>query len=358
MISFLKNFLNTIIYFIILNVFNKSNYISSKTINLQPELLEKLYKICKQEDTIFCSMTESIKYSLNSIKTDLKSYPSNNCTDIFCLKYENVYTQDIECQDVEPKIENIQSTQTDGKFVISFIKCTFFTTGSLYLLEGNNINNSYNTFLSEIYFDKINFYQNKRSTKGELNITFEFDKTYNELFNYNKTDTIFNINDTNLITKMDNIMKEIVDNYINVLISIIEIDESTQITQIKYLNEIINKFAKGYSLLDSDIDDNENNITYIAYNDIRYNSFINIKNKLFIPNLFVSFEYALNYNITYNEGDLIFENISISKNNEDDYFGNITNINAEFNDLVCAEEKYSIWSTINNDFYNNFKKYK
>ena len=181
---------------------------------------------------------------------------------------------------------------------------------------------------------------------------------YNELFNYNKTDTIFNINDTNLITKMDNIMKEIVDNYINVLISIIEIDESTQITQIKYLNEIINKFAKWYSLLDSDIDDNENNITYIAYNDIRYNSFINIKNKLFIPNLFVSFEYALNYNITYNEGDLIFENISISKNNEDDYFGNITNINAEFNDLVCAEEKYSIWDTINNDFYNNFKKYK
>ena len=158
---------------------------------------------------------------------------------------------------------------------------------------------------------------------------------------------------------MDNILKEIVDNYINLLISIIQIDENTQIAQIKYLNEIINKFSKSFSLLDSNIDDLKNNITYIAYNDMKYDSFINIRNKLFIPDLTVTFEYALNYNITYREGYWTFENVTISllKNNNEDYFWNI-NINAEFNDFICEEDKLLIWKVINNDFYNSFQKYK
>ena len=167
------------------------------------------------------------------------------------------------------------------------------------------------------------------------------------------------MNNTNILSKMDNILKEIINNYINILISIIQIDEITQISQIKYLNEIINKFSKAYSLLYSNINDLKNNITYIAYNDLKYDFFVNIRNKLFIPNLFITFEYALNYNITYSEGYLTFENVTISllKNNNEDYFWNI-NINAEFNDFICEEDKFLIWNVINNDFYNSFQKYK
>ena len=100
-------------------------------------------------------------------------------------------------------------------------------------MEGKNIIIYHNNaFLSEIYFDKIYFYQYKINTKGELNIEFEYDKTYNETFKYNKSDIIFNMNNTNFLAKMDNILKEIFDNYINLLISIIQIDENTQTAQI------------------------------------------------------------------------------------------------------------------------------
>ena len=48
-------------------------------------------------------MIEAIKYSFNSIKADLKSYPSNECRDTLCLEYQNVYTRDIICQSLDNK---------------------------------------------------------------------------------------------------------------------------------------------------------------------------------------------------------------------------------------------------------------
>ena len=362
MISLIQKIFFVSIFGFLLTSFINNKYISSKEeieSSLQTENLHKLYKKCKEKDYFFCSMSEAIKYSLNSIKADLKSFPSSECIDKLCLRYENIYARDIICQDSDIQNKENQSVQIDERFLIFLTNCTFFITGSLYLTEEKNIIFNYNSFLSEIYFNKIYFYQNKISTKGELYIEFEYDNTYNEAFKYNKSDIIFNMRDTNLLAKMDNILKEIIDNYINVFISIIQIDENTKITQIKYLNEIINKYSKGYSLLDSNVTDDKNNITYIAYNEMKYDSFINIKNKLFIPHLYVTFEYALNYNITYNEGDLTFDNVTISllKNDNEDYFGNI-NISAEFNNLIYDEEKYYIWNVINNDFYNNFENYK
>ena len=121
---------------------------------------------------------------------------------------------------------------------------------------------------------------------------------------------------------------------------------------------IISKFAKNYSLFNFKIDENENNITYIAYNDIHYNAFVNIRNNIFIPYLYVSFEYALNYYIDYREGSLIIENVSISKNNEiEDCFGNTISRMANFSGLNTSEQKL-IWRVIENDFYDKFKQYK
>ena len=362
-----ENLYPIFIYFILLLIIN-FNYIISKENSfstIQPKHLEKLYKICKEENNIICSITEAIKYSLYSIKTESKSYLDINCTDVLCLKYEKVYTPNIICEDVDIIIEkeenkNIQPFLEDGKNLISFSNCTVIVIGDLIINdeEEKEIFLIYKNFLSEIYFTKINFYQNQRSAKGELNISFEYDETFKDAFNYDKTDTIFEMDEYGLKQQMDIILKEVFENYTNILESKIDIDENTQIAQIKYFNEIINKFAKQYSLLNSDIEDNENNITYIAYNDIKYTSFINIKNRLFIPNLSISFEYALNYNITYNEGEFSFENVTISRDNYDDYFGNITSNKAEFNDIICEEDTKLIWNVINNDFYNNYIKYK
>ena len=349
----MKNILKYYFYliyfsFVLLLIINNNNHILSKEINLsviQPKHLEKLYKKCKEENNFFCPMTEAIKYSLTLIKENSKSFP-NNCTDELCLKYENVYTPNVMCEDVDTEIKS-----TDEKYVISFSNCSVITIGDLSINEGTKTK-----FLSEIYFDKINFYQSPHPVKGELNISFVYDTSFNYTFNYNKSEEIFN-NNENLINQMDNILKEVLEQFMYNYKSKLEVDEITQQNEI-YFKEIANKFGKTYSLLLSEIKDDENDITYIGYNDIRYISYINVRNKLFISNLYITFEYAINYNITYNEGHLIIENVTICRNDDEDYFGNMTNKTAAFNDLIPEKDQNLIWNKINNEFCSNFKKYK
>ena len=195
---------------------------------------------------IFCSIAEAIKYSFNLIKKEFKSYPLN-CTDIICLQYKNVYTPDTICEDVEAILEDQENN--DGKYLVSFSNCKVNILGALSVKNETDTIMEYDQFLSEMFFDKINFYQNVRSTKGELNITFKYDETFINTFNYNKTDPIFDNNDTNLIEQMNNILKDILENYIYVWESKIEIDENTQLLQITYLNQIINRFSKEYSII-------------------------------------------------------------------------------------------------------------
>ena len=344
----LHNFCN--IYpsiFLIFFVFGKKYILSDDIPIIDPKHLEKLYEICKNENPIFCSITEAIKYSLYLSRIDSKSFPENSEEAIY-LKYENVNTPNLICEDINATIE-------EDKYLISFLNCTVYAKGALTLRNETEIISHYESFSSEIYFNKINFYQNKRSTKGELNITFEYNEDFSDSFNFNETDPIFFLSTNDLLIQMNEILIQVIKNYIHNLKSKIEIDENTQIVQIKYLNEINNRFSKRYSLLYSSMVENKNDITYIGYNDIKYIQFINIKNKIFIPYLFVPFEYALNYNITYNEGNFTLENVSISRNTDDDYFGNLINGNADFNSL---EESNMIWNRIDDDFKWNFKKYK
>ena len=333
--------------FVLLFIIN-NNHILSKEINLsviQSKHLEKLYTKCKEENNFFCPMTEAIKLSLTLIKEDSKSFPSN-CTDELCLKYENVYTPNVLCEDVDTEIKT-----TDKKYIISFSNCSVITIGDLSLNEGIKIK-----FLSELYFDQIMFYQGPHPVKGELNISFEYDTTFNDTFNYNKSEEIFN-NNENLIYQMDNILKEVLEQFMYNYKSKLEVDEITQQNE-KYFKEIVNKFGRSYSLLYPDIKDDQNDITYIGYNDIRYNSYINVRNTLFISNLYITFEYALNYNITYNEGHLVFENVTICRNSDEDFFGNMINKTAAFNDLIPEKDKNLIWNNINKDFNSKYKQYK
>ncbi len=343
-------------------LFSKA-FTSSKELNfpiIQQKHLDKIYGVCNKGNYIFCSMIEAIKYVVYTSKLDSKSYPVK-CTNIFCIYYQNVYSPSVICEDVESKIEKIEQANSSfpiENFLISFLNCSIIFNGALSLKrnEEETIIN-YANFLSEINLNKINFFQNTRSTKGELNISFEYNETLDDTFNYDKEDPIFTMTIIDLKEQMNYILKGTLSNYKNSLESKIEIGGKQQIAQIKYLNEIINQFAKNYSLFNFKIDEDENNITYIAYNNIHYNSFVNIRNNIFISYLYVSFEFALNYYIDYKEGHLIFENVSISKNNEiEDSFGRMINRTADFNGN--STEHNLIWKVIENDFYDKFEKYK
>ena len=363
MLNIFQIFFHTFIFSISLIIFFNQFIISNENFPiLEPEQLEKLYVLCKKTDKFLCSMVEAIKYSLNSLRTeDLKNFTANDCTE--CLEYKNVHGPNIICDDINleklSKENNAKSPLLgeNEKYVISLLNCTVIITGSLSLKNNSNTIINYSAFLSEIYFDKINFFQYKSSTKGELNVTFEYDENYTNAFNYDKTDPIFFVNETGLL-QMDDILKKVIQHYINALKSKIEIDEKTLIAQMKYLKDVFTKFEKGYSIFTIDIKEKENNITYVAYYNINYKSFININNRLFFPGLISHFEYAINYNITYNEGNFEFENVSISSNYEQDYLGDIVSKKADFNDIVTEYENIIIWDIISKDFYTNLKKFK
>ena len=72
----------------------------------------------------------------------------------------------------------------------------------------------------------------------------------------------------------------------------------------------------------------------------------------------VFFEYALNYNITYNEGNFTFDYMNFSKSKNEVFVGNIINKSAEFDVLIPPEESKEIWKIIKNDFNEKFKLYK
>ena len=344
---------HTLILSISLIIMFNHNFILSNKLDLDskslvPDVLEKLYNLCKEQNYHFCSMTEAVKYTFSSkIFEESIDYPNETCYS--CLKYTNVLTKNMECGDAN--IEEKSFSTEKEKYYVSLINCTINFTGIL------SYGDTSESFSSEIHFDEINFSQNKRSTKGELNISFEYDVNYTDAFNYDKKDPIFS-KGVNLTDQMDSILKEIIIDFINKSETNIVISENQMHDQINYLKEVLNKFEKQFSIFHLKIEEDNNNITYTAYGNIQYSSLVNINNTIFIPNLTIDFEYALNYNITYNEGKFQIENVTFSNIDESDYLGDIVNKSADFEDIVTKEESSLIWEIIEDDFKNCFKNNK
>ena len=305
-----------------------------------PDFNEELDKICQQKKFL-CIMVDAIKYSFEAINSFSQTYEEKS------IIYQSTKSYSISCQNISPEIKNNKdSNSEDGKYTFSFSNCTSFIDGQLII---KNIK-SYSSFVSELFIDKIIISMNETSLKGEMQISFEYDKTFNRTFDYDLLDEKYRL-------YMDKIMVNVFMNYTYQLKNIIELDDNQLLSQLKYFSDISNQFAKQYSFY-SKKNDKENDITYIAYNGFKYNSLINIYDYIYIPNLVVFFEYALNYNITYNEGNLTFDYMNFSKSKNNVYVGNIINRSAEFEENISPEESNNIWEVIKTDFEEKFKMYK
>ena len=80
---------------------------------------------------------------------------------------------------------------------------------------------------------------------------------------------------------MNNILKEVLGHFIYAYKSKLQSDEITQQNEI-FFKEISNKFGKAYTLFYPKINYNKSDITYLGFNDFRYDLYINVRNKLFI----------------------------------------------------------------------------
>ena len=305
----------------------------------------ELNKICKEHE-ILCPMVDAIKYSLKIIKSYSKTYEIY--PDISELKYQNAKSFFLLCENITLNIEKFEENK-DEKYSITFNNCESKFMGQLFIIDKGI------TFLSSLFFYKIIFVKRKLAINGEINLLLEYDQDINKTYYYDSS--IFS--ETDYLHQMDTIMEYIFSNYTSNFKYNVELNENLLASQTKYLNNIINKFTKQYSLFDPEIDDNHHNITYIGYNIFTWDSLININNYIYLSNLSVTFEYALDYNITYNEGSFVLDYMNFSKIQKDDvYLGNIIYKESNFDNIMPIEESNNIWKIIKYEFFNKFINYK
>ena len=346
--DYFTELIKRILFLIPLFLFTKQKYPlscdklqSNEVVNIDIEL----NKICKEHE-ILCPMVDAIKYSLKIIKSYSKTYEIY--PDISELKYQNAKSFFLLCENITLNIEKFEENK-DEKYSITFNNCESKFMGQLFIIDEGI------TFLSSLFFYKIIFVKRKLAINGELNLLLEYDQDINKTYYYDSS--IFS--ETDYLHQMDTIMEYIFSNYTSNFKYNVELNENLLASQTKYLNDIINKFTKQYSLFDPEIDDNHHNITYIGYNIFTWDSLININNYIYLSNLSVTFEYALDYNITYNEGSFVLDYMNFSKIQKDEiYLGNIIYKEPNFDNIMPLEESNNIWKIIKYEFLNKFINYK
>ena len=350
--EYFSNLIKRILFLIPLFLFTNQKYPLScdkSQLNSIGDIELELSEICKN-NKVLCPMVDAIQYSLIIIKKYSKTYEIY--PDSSELKYQNARSVLLTCDNITTNIEKLEDNK-DEKYSISFNNCESKITGQL------SIKSEEYSFSSYLFFDKIIFVKRKLALNGELNLLLEYSQNINETYYYDRDKIIPLYIDSNLTRQMDTIMEYIFSNFTSNFKYNVELNEALLNSQIKYLNDIINKFTKQYSLFDPEIDDNHHNITYIGYNIFTWDSLININNNIYLSNLSVTFEYALDYNITYNEGFFVLDYMNFSKIQKDDiYLGNIINKEPNFDKIISAEETNDIWDIIKYDFYIKFIKNK
>ena len=310
---------------------------------------EKINNECKK-NPIYCSMALAIEDIFTSIQSEEIITNNQFFCDILCLQYTNIFARDIICDENIAIKEGILDNNFGESYQIQFNNCNVLIDGKISYINSDITTIDFGTFLSEIKFKTIIFYQMK-SKSGKIEVKFE---NNTKQFNYNRNEAFFLSEIVNMTEQMDFIMQQIYDDFINKIYDKINLSERAGI-----LYETISKYSNLFSYFDGNgIYDEKKTITYIAYNKLDFECNVHLKDKVFLCWMNITFEYALNHNVTYNEGYFIINNIifeEITNRNNSYKYCNISNKSEVFDYL---ENKEAIWETIVSDFKKTFNDYR
>ena len=186
---------------------------------------------------------------------------------------------------------------------------------------------------------------------------FEYENATTK-FNFDNSRAIFNSVSENLTEHMEYILNKVYDEFISKIKDKIE----PVLSRTDILTDTKNKIYQSFTFFNNGpaLFDENKNVTYISYNKIEQFEKIIIKEKIIFYNLKVDFQYALNNNITYNEGLFFIKDVIFEANE------GINNIYFEENisemykqaDIDNLNNKNEIWEIIINDFKKKFNDYK
>lgn len=349
--SFIKNILLLLILshkFLIVLLYDKEFPFYDEA---QRKLIDKA---CNEKDNIICFLASAIEDIFTSIQNDELLQKYENYNNKLSLQYSNVYSRDILCKNIDiiSSSSNSSLLNDTTNDTIIFYNCSVLIEGDIsYKAEYSSMN--FGTFLSELKFEFLSF----RYLKGTKSLVFK-GKNDTKIYNYNENAPFFATDTGSMKMQMNSLMERISKSYYDKInYKTFEEDYS------ELLSSTLNNFNKNFSYIKGPkLFDKEKNVTYLYYKELKYDKYIHIKEKIFFPSMNISFEYALNHNITFNEGYFIMKNFifqenvdleNIYENYEIEAFEKKANFDKDYPE--CSK---NIWRTIIDDFKNKFNAYR
>ena len=303
---------------------------------------------CTRNNGVFCPMITAIADIFKQIQQEeIEANSKNVCIDL-CLTYNNIHARDMLCENLNTKYES-----STGEII--FGNCSVLISGEIGYENKDYKNINFGTFLSELYIPSMTFSHIEKVDRMEFNY-----ENASVKFNFDNSRAVFKSMNENLTEHMEEILNIVYDEFINKIedkIKPILSRNDILIDTNKKIYESFTYFENGPKLFDEN-----KNVTYLSYNKIDHVEKIILKEKIIFYNLQIDFQYALNNNITYNEGLFVLKNVDFEANegiNNIYFHENIQDMYkiANFNNLKLNNTN-ELWELIINDFKKKFNDYK
>ena len=283
------------------------------------EKYDNLDEACKV-NSILCSINQAINKVFFTYQYEEKNI----------LKKEDDLSFKITSYKIhflEPKCENIEYFIYDNNYTIVKYNCSILIISDLFIGQKYNNEIDMKNYLMEFLVDEFKFI----NKKNEHSIKFEF-LFHKKIINYNKNEPLYQIPSIkgiiekefeNLAEKLKNLYSDDINNKF----SIIDVNKNLE----RVFNFLYNNgpffFIDYYKK-----EEKNQKITYLSYDSFNYNNYIIALDTIFISNFTITFEYAINYDIDYNEGFFTLSDFAYTQNqnfsNSSRFFEfNLNNIN-------------------------------
>ena len=325
--------------------------VSLKDINEMPFYLKKQRDILEKECVkrqAFCAMIPTIADIFQQIQKEEIEANCKNICNYLCLTYNNIHARDMIC-------ESLNTSYNEPLAEITFGNCSVLISGEIGYENRDYKNINFGTFLSELYIPSMTFSHSDKFDR----ISFQYENATVK-FNYDNTRAVFKSISEDLNEHMEYILNMVYDEFI----SKIEDKIIAGISKSDIYSQTIKKIFNSFTFFDNGprLFDEKKNVTYLLFSKIDHSDKILLKDKIVFFNLQVDFQFALNYNVTYNDGFFILRNVVFEVNegtNNIYYKENITDMYKQSDiDLLEIDNKNELWELIINEFKHKFNEYK
>ena len=300
----MRNILNIFIIIIHISIiFSKKKY-------------DNLDEACKV-NSIICSINQAI----NNVFFTYQYQEKNILKDDDDLSFK---ITSLKIHFIEPKCDKIEYFINNNNNSIIKYNCSILIISDLYIGIMYNNEIDMKNYLMEFLVDEFKFIHKQNSHQIQFEVKFN-----KNIINYNKNEPLFQI--PSIKEKIENEFKLLSENLKHLYIN--DITNKFSISDVNTNFEIVFNFLYNngpfYFIDYNKSEENKQKITFLSYDSFNYNNYIITLDTIFISNFSITFEYAINYDIDYNEGFFILSDFAYTKNQN---FSNSSRF-FEFNNL-------------------------